>query len=54
LILREEHSLKVFENKVVRIFGPKSDEVMVEWRKLHDEMLCDFYSSPSIIVMNGR
>jgi hypothetical protein len=40
----------VFENRVLRrIFGPKKDEVMGEWRKLHNEELRDFYSSPSII-----
>jgi hypothetical protein len=32
-----------------RIFGPKRDEVTGEWRKLHNEDLCDLYSSPSII-----
>jgi hypothetical protein len=32
-----------------RIFGPKKDEVTVEWRKLHNEKLRDLYSSPSII-----
>jgi hypothetical protein len=32
-----------------RIFGPKRDEVMGEWRKLQNEELCDLYSSPSII-----
>jgi hypothetical protein len=38
------------ENRVLRrIFGPKRDEVTVEWRKLHNEELCDLYSSPSII-----
>jgi hypothetical protein len=37
LILRQEHRLKVFENRVLRrIFGPKRDEVMGEWRKLHN------------------
>jgi hypothetical protein len=36
--LREERCLRVFENGVLRkIFGPKRDEVTVEWRKLHDE-----------------
>jgi hypothetical protein len=36
LTLREEHRLRVFENSVLRrIFGPKRDEVMGEWRKLH-------------------
>jgi hypothetical protein len=40
----------VFENRVLRrIFGPKRDKVMGEWRKLHNEELRDFYSSPSII-----
>jgi hypothetical protein len=40
----------VFENRVLRkIFGPKRDEVMGEWRKLHNEKLLDLYSSPSII-----
>jgi hypothetical protein len=46
----EEHSLKVFENRVLRrIFGPKRDEVTGEWRKLHSKELRDLYSSPSII-----
>jgi hypothetical protein len=40
----------VFENRVLRrIFGLKRDEVMGEWRKLHNEELRDLYSSPSII-----
>jgi hypothetical protein len=50
LALREEHRLRVFENRVLRrIFGPKRDEVTGEWRKLHNEELRGFYSSPSII-----
>jgi hypothetical protein len=40
----------VFGNRVLRrIFGPKRDEVTRERRKLHNEELRDFYSSPSII-----
>jgi hypothetical protein len=40
----------VFENRVLRrIFGLKRDEVMGEWRKLHNKELRDLYSSPSII-----
>jgi hypothetical protein len=45
LTIREEHRLRVFENKVLRrIFGPKRDEVAGEWRKLHNEELRDLYS----------
>jgi hypothetical protein len=50
LTLREEHRLRVFENRVLRrIFGPKKDEVTGEWRKLHKKELHDLCSSPSII-----
>ncbi|KAJ4427627.1 hypothetical protein ANN_25275 [Periplaneta americana] len=50
LILREEHRLKVFENKVLRkIFGAKRDEVTGEWRKLHNTELHALYSSPDVI-----
>jgi hypothetical protein len=39
-----------FENRVLRrVFGPKRDEVTVEWKKLHNKELHDLYSSPSII-----
>jgi hypothetical protein len=49
LTLREEHRLRVFENRVLgRIFGPKRDEVTGGWRKLHNEELHGLYSSPSI------
>jgi len=49
LTLRKEHRLRVFENTLLwRIFGPKRDDVTVEWRKLHDEELNDLYSSPYI------
>jgi hypothetical protein len=50
LILREEHRLRVFENRVLRrIFGPKRDEVMEEGRKLHCGELHNLYLSPDII-----
>jgi hypothetical protein len=50
LTLREEHRLGVFENRVLRrIFGQNGDEVTGEWRKLHNEVLCDLNSSPGII-----
>jgi hypothetical protein len=41
----------VFGNRVLRrIFGPKRDDVIAEWRKLHNEELHDLYSSPSCII----
>jgi hypothetical protein len=40
LTLREEHRLRVFENRMLRrIFGPKRDEVTGEWGKMHNEEL---------------
>ena len=40
LTLKEEHGLRVFENRVLRrIFGPERDGVTGEWRKLHNEEL---------------
>jgi hypothetical protein len=48
--LREEHRLRVFENRVLRgIFGPKRNKVIGEWRKLHNGELRNLYSSPDII-----
>jgi hypothetical protein len=39
-ILREEHRLRVFENRVLkRIFEPKRDEATGDWRKLRNEEL---------------
>jgi hypothetical protein len=41
---KEENSLRVFENRVLRrIFGPKRDEVTGERRKLHNEELHNLY-----------
>jgi hypothetical protein len=34
----------VFENRVLRIFGPKRDEMAEGWRKVHNEELRDLYS----------
>jgi hypothetical protein len=50
LTLREEHRLKVFENRVLRISGPTRDDMMEGYRKLYNE-LHNLYSSPRIIRM---
>ena len=44
LTLREERRLRV-----LRVCGPKRDEVTREWRKLHNEELSDLYSLPNIV-----
>jgi hypothetical protein len=50
LTLRAKHRLRVFEDRVLRrIFGPKTDAVTREWRKLHSGELHNLYSSPDII-----
>jgi hypothetical protein len=56
LILRGEHRLRLFENRVLRrTFGPKRDKVTGEWRKLHNKELSDLYSLPSIVwVVKSR
>jgi hypothetical protein len=49
--LREEHRLRVFENRVLkRIFGPKRKEDGL-WRKLHNDELHSLYSSRDIVRM---
>jgi hypothetical protein len=50
LTLREEHRLRIFENRVLRIFVPKREEDG-SWRKLHTDELHNLYSSPNIVRM---
>jgi len=49
LTLRGERKLMLFENMVLRIFGPRRDEVTGEWRRLHNEELNNLYSSSNIV-----
>ena len=50
LTMREERRLRVSENRVLkRIFGPKRDEVIGQWRKLHNEELNNLYCSPNFV-----
>jgi hypothetical protein len=52
--LREEHRLRVFENRVLRIFGPKREKDG-SWRKLHNDELHSLYCSPNIVrVIKSR
>jgi hypothetical protein len=49
LTLREEHGLRIFENRVWRrIFEPKREEDG-PWRKLHNDELRSLYYSPNIV-----
>ena len=55
LTMREEHRLRVLENKVLRkIFGAKRDEITGEWRKLHNAELHALYSSNIIRNLESR
>jgi len=45
--MREERRLRVFQNRVMTIFGPKRDEITRKWRKLHNDELNNLYSSPN-------
>jgi hypothetical protein len=53
--LREAPWLRVFENRVLRgIFGPETDKVTGEWRKLHYAELHDLYSPNIVRVIKSR
>jgi hypothetical protein len=44
--LREEHRLRVFENRMLkRILGHKGEKITGGWRKLHNEELHNLYST---------
>jgi hypothetical protein len=51
LTFREERRLRVSENRVLRLFGLRRDEMTGSWGMLHNEELHNSYSSPSIIII---
>jgi hypothetical protein len=54
LALREEHRLRVFENRGLSVLGPERKEDG-SWRKLHNDELHSLYSSPNIVrVLKSR
>jgi hypothetical protein len=51
-MMREKRRMRVFENRMLRrIFRPKRDEVIGEWKKLHKEKLSELYCWPHIVHM---
>ena len=54
--MREKGRLRPFVNRVLRrIFGPMTEEITGEWRKLHNEKLTEMCSSPDVIwVVKSR
>jgi len=55
LTLREERRLRMYENSALRrIFGPKRDEVTMEWRQLRNEEFNDLYSPNIVRVIKSR
>jgi len=51
----KEHRLRVTENRVLRgTFVPKREEVEGDWRRLHNEELHNFYTSPIIRLIKSR
>jgi hypothetical protein len=54
LTLSEEHRLRVSGNRVLRIFGPKKEEVAGGWRRLHNEALHNLCTLYQILLGKGR
>ena len=52
--MREKRRLKIFENRVLKIFWPKRDEVTREWRKLHNKELFYLYLRNIIRPVKSR
>jgi hypothetical protein len=53
--VREEHRLRVFKKGALRkLFGPKTDKVTGDWRKLHNEEVCDVYCSRRFVMCTAH
>jgi hypothetical protein len=52
--LREENRFRVFWNRLLRIFGPKFNDVTRDWRKLYNKELNDLYSPTIVQVLKSR
>ena len=54
-MLREECRFRVFQNRtLMKIFGPKMEKVIADWRELHNEELHDLYCSPNIFGVTNH
>jgi hypothetical protein len=49
LSVREEHRLRVLEDRMLRIFRPTREEVVGGWRRLHNEELHNLCTSPILL-----
>jgi hypothetical protein len=50
LTLKEEHRLKVSENRMLRrIFGPKREKMVGGWKRQHNEEVYNLHTSSNII-----
>jgi hypothetical protein len=53
--LSEEHKYRMFEKRMLRIFGPKGEKATESWRRLHHEELHNLYPLQNVIrVTNSR
>jgi hypothetical protein len=51
-MLREEHELRVFENRV--LIWMNGNDVTGEWRKLHNELRDSYFSSSIITIVKSQ
>ena len=55
LLLKEEHRIRVFENRILSLIFVSKRDANGEWRRFHNEELHSFYRSPNIVrVIKSR